>query len=320
MTMNEAFRPLLDKCVVVYLDDILIYSTDRAQHLQDIEAIFKILGENHLLTKASMCEFLQDRLDFLGHVISSDGVEIDPKKIATIQAWHAPKKLTELQRFLGFVNYVRRFVPDTAKLTAPLTGLLRKGVEYTWGEKEQATFLALKKKKMCSPPVLRIADPHRPFELVIDASNIAVGASNTVSSTVAGLRERSSANRVRVPQTSPARTQLPDTRPRDAGDRARVQCVAVLPFRSRRDIQLVVPPRDRRSNGADESNDELVDSCHVRRPDNMGAVAAADRVRIQQRHVSNDAAVPILPELRAKPNSAHDAESGQPNATRTTIR
>ncbi|CAI7880900.1 unnamed protein product, partial [Closterium sp. NIES-54] len=144
MTMNEAFRPLLDKCVIVYLDDILIYSTEEAQHLQDIEAVFKMLSENRLLTKASKCAFLQDRLEFLGHVISADGVEIDPKNIATIQAWHAPTNLTELQSFLGFVNYVRQFVPGMTKLTAPLTDLLRKGVEYTWGEKEQAAFLALK--------------------------------------------------------------------------------------------------------------------------------------------------------------------------------
>ncbi|CAI7871160.1 unnamed protein product [Closterium sp. NIES-53] len=147
MTMNEAFRPLLDKCVIVYLDDILIYSTEEAQHLQDIEAVFKMLSENRLLTKASKCEFLQDRFEFLGHVISADGVEIDPKNIATIQAWHAPTNLTELQSFLGFVNYVRQFVPGMAKLTAPLTDLLRKGVEYTWGEKEQAAFLALKMKE-----------------------------------------------------------------------------------------------------------------------------------------------------------------------------
>ncbi|CAI7820731.1 unnamed protein product [Closterium sp. NIES-53] len=167
MTMNEAFCPLFDKCVIVYLDDIMIYSTDRAEHLQDIKDVFQILSENRLLTKASKCEFLHDGLEFLGHVILADGMEIDPKKITTIQAWHTPTNLTKLQSFLGFVNYVCRFVPDMAKLTAPSTDLLRKGVEYTKGEKEQAAF---------SPPVLRIADPHRLFELVTDASDIAVGA------------------------------------------------------------------------------------------------------------------------------------------------
>ncbi|CAI7855723.1 unnamed protein product [Closterium sp. NIES-54] len=153
MTMNEAFCPFLDKCVIVYLDDILIYSPDRVQHIQDIEAFFKILSENRLPTKASKY----------------------PKNIATIQAWHSPTNLTELQSFLGFVNYVRRFVPDMAKLTAPLTALLRKGFVYTWGEKEQAAFSALQ-KILCSPPVLHIADPHRPFELVTDASDITRGA------------------------------------------------------------------------------------------------------------------------------------------------
>ncbi|CAI7778070.1 unnamed protein product [Closterium sp. NIES-53] len=141
MTMDEAFCPLLDKYVIMYLDDILIYSPDRAQHLQDIKAVFKILSENCLLTKAFECEFLRDRLEFLGHIILAEGVEIDLKKIATIQAWHAPTNLTELQRFLGFVNYVRRFVPDMAKLTALLTDLLRKGVEYTWGGGGRASCL-----------------------------------------------------------------------------------------------------------------------------------------------------------------------------------
>ncbi|CAI7871146.1 unnamed protein product [Closterium sp. NIES-54] len=95
MTMNEAFRPLLDKYVIVYVDDILIYSPHRAHHLHDIKDVFKILSENRLLTKASKCELLQGRLEFLGHVISANGVEIDLKKIATIQAWHAPTNLTE---------------------------------------------------------------------------------------------------------------------------------------------------------------------------------------------------------------------------------
>ncbi|CAI7867103.1 unnamed protein product [Closterium sp. NIES-54] len=175
MTMNEVFRPLLDQCVIVYLDDILIYSPNRAQHLQDIEADFKVLSENRLLTKASKCESLQERLEILGHILSAEGVEIATKKITTIQAWHAPTNLTELQSFLGFVNYVRLFVPDMAKLTAPLTDRLRKGVEYTWGEKEQAAFSSLK-QILCSPLVLYIADPHRPFELVANARDIVVGA------------------------------------------------------------------------------------------------------------------------------------------------
>ncbi|CAI7737173.1 unnamed protein product [Closterium sp. NIES-54] len=129
MTMNKAFRQLLDKCVIVYLDDILIYSPDRAQHLEDIKVAFKMLSENRLLTKACKCEFLQDIQEFSEHIISADRVEMDPKNFATIQEWHAPTNLTKLQFFFGFVNYVHRFVPNMAKLTAPLTDLLRNGGE-----------------------------------------------------------------------------------------------------------------------------------------------------------------------------------------------
>ncbi|CAI7927358.1 unnamed protein product [Closterium sp. NIES-54] len=174
MAMNEAFRPLIDKCVIIYLDDILGYCRDKQQRLAYLEAVFKVLDKHRLLTKGSKCEFFQDRLEFLGHVISEAGVEIDPKKLDTMKAWHPSTSITELQSFLGFVNYVRQFVPDMACLTAPLTDLLQKGVAFTCGEKEHASFFALK-NVLCSPPVLRIADPHRPLEVVTDASNIAIG-------------------------------------------------------------------------------------------------------------------------------------------------
>ncbi|CAI7801083.1 unnamed protein product [Closterium sp. NIES-53] len=124
--------------------------------------------------QGSKCEFFKDRLEFLGHVISEAGVEIDPKKLDTVKAGHPPTNITELQSFLGFANYVCRFVPDMARLTAPLTDLLRKGVPFTWGGKEHAAFSTLK-NVFCSPPVLRIANPHRPFEVVTDASDIAIG-------------------------------------------------------------------------------------------------------------------------------------------------
>ncbi|CAI7838085.1 unnamed protein product [Closterium sp. NIES-53] len=122
MTMNEAFRPLLDKCVIIYLGDILVYSRDKQQHL----AVFKIVVEHRLLTKGSKCEFFQDRLEFFGHVISESGVEIDPKKLDTVKAWHPSTNSTKLQSFLGFANHVRRFVPDMARLNAPLTDLLHR--------------------------------------------------------------------------------------------------------------------------------------------------------------------------------------------------
>ncbi|GJP80063.1 hypothetical protein CLOP_g10298 [Closterium sp. NIES-67] len=175
LTMNGVFRDLLDKCVIIYLDDILIYSKTREQHLKVLEAVFQRLQQHRLITKGSKCEFLKQELEFLGHVISTEGIRIDPKKLWAIQEWKPPTNLQQLQSFLGFVNYVRRFIPNMAGLTGPLTDLLQKGNFYEWGEKQQAAFEALKNLLM-SPPVLRIADPERPFEVITDASDIAIGA------------------------------------------------------------------------------------------------------------------------------------------------
>ncbi|GJP45154.1 hypothetical protein CLOM_g4567 [Closterium sp. NIES-68] len=175
MTMNGAFRELLDKCVIIYLDDILIYSRSREQHLKDLDAVFTLLHKNRLITKGSKCDFLKQELEFLGHVVSTEGVKIDPRKIKTIQEWKPPTNLKELQSFLGFVNYVRCFIPNMAGLSAPLTDRLKDHDCFWWGEKQQAAFDQLK-IALTSPPVLRISDPNRPYEVVTDASDIAIGA------------------------------------------------------------------------------------------------------------------------------------------------
>ncbi|GJP79438.1 hypothetical protein CLOP_g9673 [Closterium sp. NIES-67] len=174
LTMNEAFWPLLDKCIIVYLDDVLVYSTTREQHLKDLKAVFSLLQRHRLITKGSKCEFPQHELEFLGHVISIDGVKIDPKKIAMIQDWKPPANLRELQSFQGFVNHVRRFIPNMVGVTSPLTDLLKKGTFYERGEEHQAAFEKLKLFQT-TPSVLRIADPHRLFDLITDASDLAVG-------------------------------------------------------------------------------------------------------------------------------------------------
>ncbi|CAI7875223.1 unnamed protein product [Closterium sp. NIES-53] len=172
---TAVFRDLLDRCVIVYLDDILIFSNTREQHLRDIDAVFKRLQENRLITKGSKCEFFKQELEFLGHVISRDGIKIDPAKIKTIQEWKPPTNITELQSFLGFVNYVQRFIPYMAGITGMLTDLLHKDMNFVWGEEADAAFQELK-IFLVSPPVLRIADQSRPFEVVTDASDFAIGA------------------------------------------------------------------------------------------------------------------------------------------------
>ncbi|GJP32458.1 hypothetical protein CLOM_g17081 [Closterium sp. NIES-68] len=152
MTMNGIFRELLDKCDIIYLDDILIYNRSWEQHLQDLDADFTLLHKNRLITKGSKCEVLKQELEFLGHIVSTEGVKIDPKKIKTIQEWKPPSNIKELLSFFGFVNYVRRFIPNMA-----------------------AAFDQLK-IALTSLPVLRISDPDRPYKVITDASNITIGA------------------------------------------------------------------------------------------------------------------------------------------------
>ncbi|GJP71859.1 hypothetical protein CLOP_g2654 [Closterium sp. NIES-67] len=127
LTMNEVFRSLLDKCVIVYLNDIMVYSISREYNLTDLEAVFTLCNQDQLITKGSKCEFLKEELEFLGHVISIEGLKIDPKKNDNIRNWEPPTNVKELQSFMGFVNYVRRFIPKMVESTAPLTDYLQKG-------------------------------------------------------------------------------------------------------------------------------------------------------------------------------------------------
>ncbi|CAI7785805.1 unnamed protein product [Closterium sp. NIES-53] len=166
---------MLDQKVIVYLDDILVYSKTKEEHFKDLEEVFRRLQQNRLITKGSKCEFLKPELELLGHVVSGEGIKIDPRKVDAIAKWNPPTNITELQSFLGFVNYVCRFVPNMAGVTKPLTDLLHKDTHFQWGEREQSAFDTLK-YILSSPPVLRLADPSRPFEVITDASDFAVGA------------------------------------------------------------------------------------------------------------------------------------------------
>ncbi|GJP34965.1 hypothetical protein CLOM_g19439 [Closterium sp. NIES-68] len=173
--MNGILRELLDKCDIIYLDDILIYRRSREQHLTDLDAVFTLLHKNCLITKGSKCEFLKQELEFLCHIVSTNGVKIDPLKIKTIQEWKPPRNDKELQSFLGFINYVRRFIPNMAVLSTLLTDWLKDHDCFWWGENQQAAFDQLK-IAFTSPPVLRISDPDCPYEVITDASSIAINA------------------------------------------------------------------------------------------------------------------------------------------------
>src|SRR5262249_43465071 len=124
--MNNLFRPVLDKFVIVYLDDILIYSKNLEEHERHVRQVLEILRQNKLYAKLSKCEFFRSRVNFLGHVVSEDGVTVDPEKTTVIREWPPPKNIHEVQSFLGLCNFYRRFIKDYAQITVPLTNLLKK--------------------------------------------------------------------------------------------------------------------------------------------------------------------------------------------------
>ncbi|GJP42518.1 hypothetical protein CLOM_g2071, partial [Closterium sp. NIES-68] len=165
----------LDECVVVYLDDILIYSRDMKQHVEHLRRVFEILRRERFYVKLSKSEFALEKVQFLGHMVSAQGVHVDPKKIEAVRTWKTPENVKELQQFLGFANYYNRFVPQYAKLAAPLTNLLKKNTPYKWETKHQEAVEQLK-QALTSAPVLILPDPERDYVIEADASDQAVGA------------------------------------------------------------------------------------------------------------------------------------------------
>lgn len=125
--MNRIFHPYLDKLVVVFIDDILIYSRDPKEHVEHLQIVLQILKENQLFAKLSKCEFWLEEVKFLGHVISKEGIVVDPVKVEVVLQWERPKTITEIRRFLGLAGYYRKFIEGFSKIALPLTQLTRKG-------------------------------------------------------------------------------------------------------------------------------------------------------------------------------------------------
>ena len=173
--MHDIFQPLLDKCVLVYIDDILIYSETLEKHLDQLRQVFEILRQHKLYGKIEKCEFLKPEVEYLGHRISTEGIKADPKKLEAIKDWPAPTNVPQLRSFLGLAGYYRRFVPNYSAIAQPLTDLLHKDKSYTWSpECEQA--LQELKRLLTEAPVLRSPDPDLKFTITTDASGYAIGA------------------------------------------------------------------------------------------------------------------------------------------------
>ncbi|CAI7741297.1 unnamed protein product [Closterium sp. NIES-54] len=173
--MNHILRALLDECVVMYLDDILIYSRDMKQHIEHLRRVFKILRRENFYVKLSKSEFALKKVQFLGHTVSAQGVHVDPKKIEAVRTWKTPENVKELQQFLGFANYYNRFVPQYAKIATPLTNLLKKNTPFKWEDVHKQAMEQLK-TALTSAPVVILPYPEKDYEIEADASDQAVGA------------------------------------------------------------------------------------------------------------------------------------------------
>ena len=173
--MNHILMEYLDEFVVVYIDDILIYSKTFDEHLKHLERVFEKLKEAKLMIKLKKCKFGEQNIEFLGHIIGRDGIKPDPEKIEKIKNLKAPNNLTELRSVLGLCSYYRRFVKNFSKIVKPLNKLLKKHIKYEW-TKEQQKALEILKQKLIEYPILIQPDFEKPFILAVDASGNALGA------------------------------------------------------------------------------------------------------------------------------------------------
>nr|GFB30219.1 putative reverse transcriptase domain-containing protein [Tanacetum cinerariifolium] len=133
--MNRVCKPYLDKFVIVFIDDILIYSKDEKEREEHLKAILELLKKKELYAKFSMCEIWIPKVQFLGHVIDKQGIHAYPVKIESVKDWASPKSPTEIRQFLGLAGYYRRFIEGFSKITKPMTKLTQKKVKFEWGDK-----------------------------------------------------------------------------------------------------------------------------------------------------------------------------------------
>lgn len=173
--MHQIFRPLLDSFVLVFLDDILIYSRTPEEHEQHVRQVLQLLRKHRLYAKPSKCELFRERVEFLGHMIDRDGLRMMSDKVRAVREWPVPASVEEVRSFLGTVGYYRKFIHMFSDVAAPITELLQKGTKFHWDQSQQQAFEQLK-DAISKEPVLTLPDPSRPYVVTTDASGFAVGA------------------------------------------------------------------------------------------------------------------------------------------------
>lgn len=171
--MNSIFAAQMRKSVLIFMDDILVYSPTLESHIEHLKEVFQVLQQHKLYDKMSKCSFAQNQIEYLGHIISDKGVSTDPSKTAAMLAWPVPSSHTELRGFLGLTGYYRKFVQHYGILAKPLTSILQ-SKSFSWSEEAQKAFDKLK-LAMSTTPVLALPDFSSPFVIETDACETGVG-------------------------------------------------------------------------------------------------------------------------------------------------
>ena len=159
---------------MIFTDDILIYSKTAEEHAEHLRIVLEKLRQNQLYAKFSKCEFWLEKVAFLGHVLTTEGVVVDPAKIEAVIEWQQPKNVTDIRSFLGLARYYRRFIKNFSKIAKPMTELLKNGTPFVWSEKCEASFQELK-SKLTTTPILTLPDVQKDFVVYCDASHQGLG-------------------------------------------------------------------------------------------------------------------------------------------------
>jgi len=172
--MNGVFRTYLDKFVVVFIDDILIYSKDKEEHTNHLRTMLQTLRKHQLYAKLKKCEFWLTEVTFLGHAVTKEGIKVDPQKINAVIKWPRPTNVTKVKSFLSLVGYYRRFMKDFLKMASPLTKLLKKPTKFEWSNKSEEEFQEVK-RHLTIMPILTLLEEGKEYTIYSDASKNGLG-------------------------------------------------------------------------------------------------------------------------------------------------
>ncbi|KAJ9553199.1 hypothetical protein OSB04_017244 [Centaurea solstitialis] len=172
--MNRVCRPMLDRSVIVFIDDILIYSRTKEEHVAHLREVLEVLRRERLYAKFSKCAFWLQEVQFLGHLVNREGIKVDPAKIEAVMSWEVPKTPSEIRSFLGLAGYYRRFIQDFSRIAVPLTRLTKKSEPYVWDPDQQSAFETLR-QRLCEAPVLTLPEGVEDMTVYCDASHLGLG-------------------------------------------------------------------------------------------------------------------------------------------------